>query len=54
MASYLSNLPDNLAERIHKIKCKYGHNNEKCETSRIKDDLIRIAVRIIKKRLMKT
>ena len=21
-----------LAEEIHKIKCKYGHNNEKCDT----------------------
>ena len=23
-----SNLVDNLTEGIHKIKCKYGHNNE--------------------------
>ena len=36
MASSLSNLANNLAERIHKIKCKYGHNDKKCETYRIK------------------
>ena len=29
MASSLSNLVDNLAEEIHKIKCKYGHDNKK-------------------------
>ena len=28
----LSNLADNLAEGIHKRKCKHGHNNEKCKT----------------------
>ena len=31
MASSLSNPVDYLAEGIHKIKCKYGHDNEKCE-----------------------
>ena len=36
MASSLSNLVDNLSEGIHKIKCKYGHNDKKCETCRIK------------------
>ena len=36
MASSLSNLVNNLAEGIHKIKCKYGHNNSKCETCVIK------------------
>ena len=29
MMSSLSNLVDNLAERIHKIKCKYRHVNKK-------------------------
>ena len=29
MTSSLSNLVDNLAERIHKIKCKYRHVNKK-------------------------
>ena len=53
MASSLSNLVDNLAEKIHKIKCKYGHNkkHETCgikykdcecylEYTNFKDDLI--------------
>ena len=29
MASSLSNLVNNLAEGIHKIKCKYEHHNKK-------------------------
>ena len=36
MVSLLSNLVNNLSERIYKIKCKYGHNDEKYETCRIK------------------
>ena len=36
MASSLSNLADNLAERILKIKCKYRHDNKKCEKCGIK------------------
>ena len=36
MASSLSNLVNNLSERIHKIKCKYRLNDKKCETCRIK------------------
>ena len=36
MASSLSNLVINLSEGIHKIKCKYPHNDKKCETCRIK------------------
>ena len=36
MASSLSNLVDNVAEGIHTIKCKYGHDNEKCETCEVK------------------
>ena len=36
MASSLSNLVDNLAEEIHKIKCKYTHDNENCEPKGIK------------------
>ena len=31
MPSSFSNLIDNLAEGIHKIKCKYGHDYKKCE-----------------------
>ena len=36
MASSLSNLVNNLSERICRIKCKYGHDDKKCETCRIK------------------
>ena len=36
MASLLSNLDNNVAEGIHKLKCKYGHYNKKCETYGIK------------------
>ena len=30
MISSLSNRVNNLSEGIHKIKCKYGHDNKKC------------------------
>ena len=36
IASSLSNLVNNLSEGIHNIKCKYGHNDKKFETCRIK------------------
>ena len=36
MASSLSNLVNNFSERIHRIKCKFGHDDEKCETCGIK------------------
>ena len=36
MASSLSNLENNLSEGIHKNKCKYKHNDQKCETYRNK------------------
>ena len=36
MASSLSNLINNLAEEIHRIKCKNEHNNKKCERCEIK------------------
>ena len=32
MASSLLTLVNNLAEGIHKIKCKYRHDDKKCET----------------------
>ena len=31
MASPLSNLVNNLSEGIHRIKCKLGHDDKKCE-----------------------
>ena len=36
MASSSSNLVNNLSEGILKIKCKYGHDDKKCETCGIK------------------
>ena len=36
MASSLSILVNNLSEGIHRIKCRYGHNDKKCVTCRIK------------------
>ena len=36
MASSLSNLVNNLTEKIYKIKCRYERNNKKCEMFRIK------------------
>ena len=32
----LSNLINNLSEGIHRIKCKYGHDDKKCGTCGIK------------------
>ena len=36
MASSLSNLFKNLSEGIHRVKCKFGHDDKKCETCRTK------------------
>ena len=36
MVSSLSNIVNNLSEGIHKIKWKYGHDDKKCQTCRIK------------------
>ena len=36
IASSLSNFVNNISERIHRIKCKFGHDDEKCETCGIK------------------
>ena len=37
MASALSDLADKHTEEIHKIKCKYGYDNKKCETGGVKN-----------------
>ena len=36
MAGLLSNLVNNLSEGIHKIKCKFGHDDKTCEICGIK------------------
>ena len=35
-ASSISNLVSNLSAGIHRIKCKYEHDDKKCETCKIK------------------
>ena len=32
IASSLSNFNNNLSKVIHRLKCKYRHNDKKCET----------------------
>ena len=36
MAGSLSNLVNNLSEQLHRIKCKLGHDDKKCEMCEIK------------------
>ena len=36
VASLLSNYANNFSEGNHRIKCKFGRNNKKCETYGIK------------------
>ena len=36
MANSLSNLVNNLSAEIHRIKCKFGHDDKKCKTCGIK------------------
>ena len=36
MASSFPSLVNNLSEGIHTVKCKYGHDDKKCETCKIK------------------
>ena len=36
MANSLSNLGNNFSKVIHRVKCKFGHDDKKCEACRIK------------------
>ena len=36
MASSLSNLVSNLSDGIHRVKCKFGNDDKKCEKCGIK------------------
>ena len=36
VGSSISNLVNNLSETLHRIKCKLGHNDKKCEACGIK------------------
>ena len=40
MAGFLSNTVNNLPAEIHKIKCKYGHDDKRCEASNIKHKVV--------------
>ena len=40
MVSSLLNLVNNAFEGIYRIKCKFGHNDKKCETCKIKHNNI--------------
>lgn len=40
MASLSSNLVNNLVKEIHKIKCKLGHDNKKCDTVELKAKIV--------------
>ena len=42
MASSLSNLVNNLSEEIHRIKCKYEHDDKKCEKNRLEKSLFKM------------
>ena len=46
MANSLSNLINNLAEGIYKIKCKCGHENKTCETCGINTTILNTALNI--------
>ena len=36
LASSLSNFINNISEGIHRIKCKFGYDDKKCETCGIR------------------
>ena len=40
MVSSLSNLFNDLAEGIHKIKCKYGHNDKNMKLAELNTKLV--------------
>ena len=48
MASSLSNLANNLAEGIHKIKSKYRLDNKQCETCGINTNIESVVLNIQK------
>ena len=38
IASLLSSIANNLSEGMHRVKCKYRHDDKKCESSGIKHE----------------
>ena len=53
MASSLSNLVNNFSEGIYRTKCKFGHNDKKCETCGIKYKYCNCFLKIYKDDLIK-
>ena len=45
MASSLSNLVSNLAERIHKIKCKYGYHNKNVKPVELNKKIVSVVLK---------
>ena len=46
MANLLSNLVRNLAEKIHKIKCKYGYNKKNAKRVELNKKIVNAALNI--------
>ena len=46
MASWLSNLANNLSEGIHGVKCKFGHCDKKSETLELNISIATVFVTI--------
>ena len=46
MVSSLLNLVNNLAEGVHKIKCKYGHDNKKIQNLELNTKIVSVVMNI--------
>ena len=46
MASWLSNLVNNLSEGVHRVKCKFGHCDKKSETLELNISIATVFVTI--------
>ena len=46
MARSLSNLVNNLSEGIHRIKCKFGHNNKNVKLVELNIDIVTVFLHI--------
>ena len=46
MASSLSNLVNNFAEEIHKIKCKYEHNDKNVNLAELNINIVTVFLNI--------
>ena len=44
MATSLSNFVNNLTERIHKIKCKYGHDQKNVELAELNTKCVSVVL----------